>query len=125
MCLAVLTLLLVVYILYIWGLVGLYPTIYPPRLRFFTSSVKSFGRHFVPPSGFDLERKKPRPTPYIHYIYILYIYTYPTCMPCKILSFLVKITIVYRQKKIKILSPRAISWYVFPVIHIYNMPGCV
>ena len=42
-------------------------------------------------------------------------------MPCKILSFLVKILLVYRPKKIKILPSRAISSYICPVIHIYAL----
>ena len=42
-------------------------------------------------------------------------------MPCKILSFLVKIPLVYRPKKIKNLPSRAISSYICPVIHIYAL----
>ena len=41
---------IVVYILYILGLVWLYTTIYPPRPRFFTSEVESQG-HALPPEG--------------------------------------------------------------------------
>ena len=57
------------YILYIWGLVGLYTAIQRLDLGFFSSSACGLGRKKSSVSGL-YSCIQPSQTPYIHYIYI-------------------------------------------------------